>query len=186
MRDRKGKAVPDLRAGDFSLSEDGKTRPISSVIYVEGRATPTVSPGASGPIATRIQRADVRRSVSMLVDDLKLSVTIIHHTREALRSYVNTKLAPGDFVAILTTSGGPAGCNSLRPIGGGCRRVSKESMRISSALQEPVKALGSTNDEDGLMSQLTSRRIAVGTMGALRYVVDGMRARRRLKRRSFR
>ena len=106
VRGRKGKAVPDLRAGDFSLSEDGKARPISSVIYVEGRATPTVSPGASGPIATRIQRADVRRSVSMLVDDLKLSVTSIHHTREALRSYVNTKLAPGDFVAILTNSGG--------------------------------------------------------------------------------
>ncbi len=176
VRDRKGKAVTDLRAGDFSLTEDGKARPISSVSYVEGRATPTVSTDAVGPIASRIQRSDVRRSVSILVDDLKMSVSSIHYTREALRSYVNTKLAPGDFVAILTTSGGTG---PLQQFTTDKRRllasIERLHARLSSALQDPIKALGATNDEDGLMLQLTSRRMAVGTMGALRYVVDGMR-----------
>jgi len=174
-----GRPVTGLTADDFELFVDGKPRPIAGVSYVkiDNPAASSLPPTpATQSIPRPLRREDVHRTVAIVVDDLKMSPESLHFTREALKKFVDKQIAPGDFVAILTTSGAGtlrqfssdrrihlATINSLRP-------------NLHGGPASAIQAIGNAGDGDGtFVRSLLARRFAVGTLGAVRHIAQGMR-----------
>ena len=131
-RRREGPARHRPEAGDFEIVERGKSQTVRQVVYVQvigpdGTAGVPADrerrSGASGlrshrpdaaarsAAAGRRQRARVRPSappavLAIVVDDLGLSFESTAYVRQMLTRYVDTKIAPGDLVAIIRTAGG--------------------------------------------------------------------------------
>ncbi|HEU0120303.1 MAG TPA: VWA domain-containing protein [Bryobacteraceae bacterium] len=181
VTDNKGKPVTDLRREEFVLLDNGKPREIRNFSYVATGVQQLASipaTGAGRPTALpALKREEVRRTIAIVVDDLRLSFESLHYTRETLKKFVNTQLAPGDLLAILTTRGGTgaleqfttdrnrllAAINRLRP-----------TLSAASALGT-LKTIGEADAESASASRMTKRSFYVGTLGAIRHISEGMR-----------
>jgi VWFA-related protein len=107
VTDKAGKAVLDLPAEDFTLSEDGKPQKIEAfdVVKVDGTATEI----ASGPPRAikndfdeerEAARPDVRLFV-ILLDDYHVRRGNDMSVRKPLIDFIENQLAPADMVAIM-------------------------------------------------------------------------------------
>src|SRR5260370_27687116 len=54
----------------------------------------------------RLKLEDIRRTISVVVDDLGLSFESTYYVRRALKKFVDEQMQTGDLVAIIRTSGG--------------------------------------------------------------------------------
>lgn len=118
VTDKNGKIVPNLKAEDFEVFENGQKQAISGTNFVfrsiggaqaSGSAstaqTPVASP-SSPSVAQAPQRSSIRRTIAIVLDDLNLSFGSIDQTRKALRKFVDEQMQPEDLVAIIRTGGG--------------------------------------------------------------------------------
>jgi VWFA-related protein len=193
--DKKGNYVTDLGPDDFAIFEDGHSRKVSNVTYVRLatapasaiETTPTESP-ASAPIATRapaLQREEVRRTIVLVVDDLNMDLWSMSGLRGSLRSYVERHVEPGDLVSIVLTG---RGSGSVQDFGNDKVRLLEavDRVRFNPAADVDVFApiqsmpgLGSatpiTLRDGGAASALAARGLMNGTIGTLRFVLDGLR-----------
>lgn len=111
VTDKNGRVVKGLTKDDFELSERGKKQLISFFEYVDagkgsqraGAAAglPSEQPSPQGPA-----ERDIRRIFAFIVDDLTIRLEDLAYTRELLTNFVNTRMQPGDLVAIVRTVGG--------------------------------------------------------------------------------
>src|SRR5207249_7581933 len=103
-------------AADFEVLQDGKRQRVTFAQFV-----PVTTPAATrigtgsnaasvltatqrpGIAAQPITRAQVGRTIVLLVDDLGLSVEGMNNTQRALLGFVDTELLPTDLVAIIRT-----------------------------------------------------------------------------------
>lgn len=108
VTDKDGRYVTDLRAQDFEIVEDGKTRAVANFRYVEtGGPERATTPGAAaGPVATAAPSDSETRTLAIVIDDLSLTFEANVRTRTALDRLVDEQLAPGELVAIVRTGGG--------------------------------------------------------------------------------
>jgi VWFA-related protein len=112
--DKKGRQITDLTRDDFEIWQDDLPQEVLSCIYITDQtnqsgkpAVPPKAPGPLPPIPTpSLRRENVRRVIAFIVDDLSMSFENIHHTRMALKKFVEKQMQPGDMVAILRTSRG--------------------------------------------------------------------------------
>lgn len=109
VTDKKGRLVSDLRLEDFEIVEDGRKQPLTNMSYVAvgdygGVALPPSRHDGSKPEAE--PRARVRRTIAILVDDMRHSFVSTVQAREALRRFVEKSLQPGDQASIVFTSSG--------------------------------------------------------------------------------
>jgi VWFA-related protein len=102
VTDSRGRHVPDLKAGDFEVFQDGKRRRITAFSHVRG-ATAEM-PRSDRPAQKTPDQQ--HQMVALVVDDLGLSAQSIFQTRGALREFIERRMRPGDQVAIVRTSGG--------------------------------------------------------------------------------
>ncbi len=191
ITDKKGKVVTDLRPEEIQILENGRSQKIThfSFVSTEARLAPEPTPAAKidrnappGP-PTRLRPEDVRRTIALVVDDLGLSFESTHYVREALKKFVDRQMQPGDLVAIIRTRGGMGALQQFtsdkRQLYAAIDRV-KWSLIIgrvgafapiqdSSRMSEAAAAA----DED--LNQTREDIFAVGTLGAVNYVVRGMR-----------
>ncbi|HXQ70644.1 MAG TPA: VWA domain-containing protein [Pyrinomonadaceae bacterium] len=108
-----GKPVPNLKAEDFEIYEDGRKQAITSFTYISNvsRVPSSTSPAApdkgsgEAPPPGPIQRDAPRRTIAVVVDDLGLSFESINQARRQLRKFVTEQLQPNDLVAIVRTGG---------------------------------------------------------------------------------
>jgi VWFA-related protein len=115
VTDKKGRQVTDLTAGDFEILADGRPQQITNFSYVAnvGEAAPE-SPVAARPAdksalpepPTRLRPEQVRRTIVFVINDLQMSWDSVYYARRALKKFVDEQMQPGDFVAIIPTSGG--------------------------------------------------------------------------------
>lgn len=176
VTDRNGHHVPGLTKDDFEIFENGQPRIVTFCSFQEARTQTTSSP-VSQPagISREIHREDVRRTIALLVDDLKMSMASVHSTRQALKKFVSEQMAPGDLVAVISTSG----VSSLQQFTTDRRLLHAAIDRIQFFLGgtgsgSSLPNLGDAVDPEEI-GRLNSRRFAVGTLGAMRYVIQGMR-----------
>jgi VWFA-related protein len=152
------------------------------------KAAPPVPPAMIKP-------ESVRRTIALVVDDLGLSFESTYHAREALKKFVNQQVQQGDLVAIIRTAGGIgalqqfttdkrqlyAAIEKIRwyPNGRGgvgvFAPISSSGNNNSNNENDPTgqnSKDGASADQD--LEDFRNDVFAVGTLGALGYVVRGL------------
>lgn len=114
VTDGKGRPVPDLKAEDFEVYEDGRRQQITNFSHVSPRPA---SPPAAAPVKkpteqnvpappARLRPNQIDRTIALVVDDLTLTVESSPFVRQALKKFVDEQMQPGDLVAIIRTGAG--------------------------------------------------------------------------------
>ncbi|PYS83511.1 MAG: hypothetical protein DMF70_06575 [Acidobacteria bacterium] len=182
VTDRNGKVVTDLKPEEVQIFEDGKPQKITHFSYnvtesavvapppkpanVDKNAPPTP------PVALKPEQ--VRRTMALVVDDL------------GLKKFVDEQMQPGDLVAIIRTSGGMGALQQFttdkRQLYAAIERVKwyasgRGGVGAFAPIEPPTPGafgadIDAKNDE---LNQFREDLFAVGTLGAISYVVKGLR-----------
>ncbi len=173
VTNKKGQQVTDLAAGDFELLQDGKPQAITNLSYVR-LADPTEPALPLHPVKNPLDTApeppvklapkQVRRTIALIVDDLNLSFVNIARVRQALATFVDQQMQPGDLAAIVRTS---AGIGALQEFTTDKRLLHAAIDRIRWTFVRDDDGIGGLDPSQGAV-------FAIGTLGAVRYVVNGL------------
>ena len=201
VTDKNGRPITDLRPEEVEIREDGKPQKIANFSYVSlDAAEPSVrtapaKPGdKTAPIPpVRLRPDQVRRTMALVVDDLGLSFESAHFVRRALKKFLDEQMQPDDLVAIIRTGGGigalqqftsdkrqlyaavekvkwnplgRGGVGAFAPLGG------QPSMPSTPAGSRDDDSRRSGNED---LDQFREDIFAVGTLGAVNYIVRGLR-----------
>ena len=147
------------------------------------------------PAAT-LRPEQVRRTIALVVDDLFLSFESAYHTRRALKKFVDDQMQDGDLVAIIRTGAGigalqqftsdktmlaaaiervkwnptgSVGISSFAPI----RPSFADQVRAEGGELNPGET-GNLASSQAAFEDFQTSTFATGTLGALRYVIEGM------------
>lgn len=101
--DARGRAVDDLKPGDFELRADGAVVPLASVRLVRAGAASTDEVGAIESAADERQAAskDEARLFAIFLDEYHVASDSTARVREAILQFVDHDLAPRDLVAVM-------------------------------------------------------------------------------------
>jgi len=192
VTDRNGKPVTDLRPDEVQILEDERPQKITHFSFVtsESPGVPqTVAPAAprdktAPPLPpVKLHPEDVRRTIALVVDDLGLSFESTYYVRRALKKFVDQQMQPGDLVAIIRTSGGIGALQQFtadkRQLYAAIERVKwYASGRSGVGVFAPIEDSSGNSEEARAanedFNQFREDVFAVGTLGAVRYVVRGM------------
>jgi VWFA-related protein len=191
VTDAKGQPISNLTADDFEILQDGKRQKITNFSFIKtgqgAVAPPKVAAvrNAPPPPPAKLKPEDVRRTVALVVDDLGLSFESIARIRSSLKKFVDQEMQPGDLVAIIRTG---AGMGALQQFTGDKRmlyaaidRVKYNALgRVGISSFAPLGAgpdMGSeeANAANARFNEERNSIFTVGTLGAIRYVVNGLR-----------
>ncbi|MEZ5428373.1 MAG: VWA domain-containing protein [Pyrinomonadaceae bacterium] len=204
VTDRKGKPVADLRPEDFEVFENGKKQEITNFSFISAESeSAETEPGkkeknAVLPPASPLKPEQVRRTIALVVDDLTLSFTSTYYVRRALRKFVDEQMTEGDLVAVIRTG---AGIGALQQFTSDKRLLyaAIEKIRWNQygtggiGAFAPIESNGENQnydlkgtvegDEDsdaGVdpqadLNEFRENVFAAGTLGAINYIVQGMR-----------
>ncbi|MFL6255844.1 MAG: VWA domain-containing protein [Pyrinomonadaceae bacterium] len=202
VTDRDGRQVTNLTAEDFEILENGKPRQVTNFSYVrvaQPSTAPTTAPArarernaTAAPFVppARLSPGQVRRTFALVVDDLMMSAESIHLARRALRRYVEEQIEPGDLVAVIRTSASIGALqqftNDRQALYNAIERVhwSPRHGGLPSALESIVDtspiggmpgSVDAVRSQDKDSDEYRAERFTIGTMGALQYVVRGLR-----------
>jgi VWFA-related protein len=187
VMDSKGRHVTDLEAKDFEILQDGKPQVITNFGYIttrqaSQRTVPAPAPkpvkGAPPPPPPpAIKATQVRRTVAMVVDDLGLSFESMARVRQSVKKWVDEQMQPGDLVAVIRTGAGM----------GALQQFTADKRMLYAAIERckfnpfgrtsigTFAAMGTELDAEGRMDEFRETFFSVGTLGAINYVVSGLR-----------
>lgn len=199
VTDKKGNAIRDLKPGDVEIYENGKKQKIAGFSFIAGSvkgaapvATPAGGTRALPGASLRIERPEqVKRTIALVVDDLTLSMQSSQRVRRALKKYVDEQMRDGDLVAIIRTSGGIgalqqftsdkahlyAAIDKIRFSYRGNRKTGSFDLinqMPESILQQDAEDKKAQEDFENSFKDFQASIFATGTLGALKYIVDGM------------
>ena len=202
VTDKHGKRIIDLKPEEVEISEDGQARPITNFSYINlNSASPVPTPGEQkvGPTAAplvprRLRPEQVRRTIALVVDDLGLSFESAFNVRQSLKKFLNEQLQPDDLVAIIRTSGGIGALQSFttdrRQLFAAVEKVKWNLIGRSEIAANPfISTAGMMNtaepgghgtiakkemEVEKRVADLRRDMFAVGTLGALHYVIKGL------------
>lgn len=197
VTDKNGKLIKDLRPEEVQIFEDGHEQKITnfSLVNVEAGTSQPASPAPVDKTAPRLpaklRQEDVRRTIALVVDDLGLSFESTYYTRRALKKFVDEQMQPGDLVAIIRTSGGIGALQQFtadkRQLYAAIDRVKwfvngrasigafapmENNTPSDPAFKAAAAKAQAANDD---LNQFREDVFSVGTLGAVGYVVKGMR-----------
>jgi VWFA-related protein len=139
----------------------------------------------------------VRRTIALVVDDLSISFSDINFVRRALKKYIDRYVGDGDLVAIMRTSAGAgaaqqftndrrvlyAAVERVRPYLAGNGRmgvfapvdpITGASRNGAGGRGRGVEQGGNSSAQKDEADSFREDYFTVGTLGALRYIVNGM------------
>jgi VWFA-related protein len=194
VTDKSGKVVTDLKPDEVQIFEDGHQQKITHFSYnvteTPAAERPTKPPSTdknAPPVPpTRLRPEDIRRTIAIVVDDLGLSFESTAYVRRALKKFVDEQMQSGDLVAIIRTSGGMGALQQFtadkRQLYAAIDRVKwymngRSGVSAFAPLEPPTPGqagpdIDAANDE---LNQLREDVFATGTLGAVNYVVRGLR-----------
>ena len=198
VTDKNGKVVTDLKPEEVQILEDGKQQKITHFSYnvVESAVVAPTAKAASAdksadknappapPVALKPE--EVRRTMAIVVDDLGLSFESTHFVRQALKKFVDEQMQPGDLIAIVRTSGGMGALQQFtsdkRQLYAAIERVrwyasGRGGVGAFAPIEPPTPgAFGPVIDQKNEeLNQFREDLFSVGTLGAISYVVKGLR-----------
>jgi len=193
VTDKSGRPITDLRPEEIRIFEDGRAQTVTNFSYVIANSSKPNSPArpdlvadnAAPPVPSATLRPDqVRRTMALVVDDLGLSFQSTYYVRRALKKFVDEQMQPGDLVAIIRTSGGIGALQQFtsdkRQLYAAIDRVKWSSGGRSGITPfAPIEDNSGQSDESQAaneeLNQFREDVFAVGTLGAVSYVVRGLR-----------
>ncbi len=197
VTDRHGRHIPDLGKDDFQLYQDGKLQKITSLSYVTGAApaqpvaVPVSSPMpyAAAPLTPNLRPEQASRSIALIADDLTLSSESVNNVRQALTKFVDEQMQPGDVVAILRTS---SSNGSLQQFTSDKKllhaAIDRIGWNVAGRGASALPAIGLERDDVAArlaagystasyeQQQFRDKVFAIGTIGTLNYVIQGLGA----------
>ncbi|HKP69912.1 MAG TPA: VWA domain-containing protein [Pyrinomonadaceae bacterium] len=201
VTDSKGNVIRDLTRDDFEIFENGRKQAVSGFSFVSHAAkktTTTSSPSQTGPVVAPVPPSEVRpdrvrRAVALVVDDLSLSYESMNKTRRSLKKFVEEQMSEGDLVAIIRVG---TGMGALQQFTSDKRQLlaNIERLKFNPQGRGRIGSFAPINDgpeslqkqdEDGddalvkkqfqdSFGDYQESMWAQGTLGALRYVVNGL------------
>lgn len=195
VTDKNGKVVTDLKPEEVKIFEDGRQQKVTNFSYnvTETNETParpakpeTTDKNAPLVPPTRLKPEDIRRTIAIVVDDLGLSFESTYYVRRALKKFVDEQMQTGDLVAIIRTSGGMGALQQFtsdkRQLYAAVERVKwnasgRGGVGAFAPLEPPTPgARGAEIDaQNEELNQFREDLFSVGTLGAISYVVKGLR-----------
>jgi len=149
----------------------------------------------------RLKAEQVRRTYALVVDDLGLSFENTFWVQQSLKKFINEQMRDGDLVAIIRTGSGMGALQSftsdkrqlLAAVGkirwnaygrSGIGTFNPITTTLKEDLQGMQKSDGSTRNPEGgeqdkdfakQLEEFRNDNFSVGTLGALNYIIRGMR-----------
>lgn len=198
ITDKNGKIVTDLRADEVEILEDGKVKEITNFSFValetreQSSVNHPIDKNAPPVPPVRLKPEDVRRTIAIVVDDLGLAHESIYFTRQALKKFVDQQIQPGDLVAIIRSGGGIGALQQFtsdkRQLSAAIEKVKFNPMSRGIGAFAPTMpdslAVAGTAASDAFgvdrargddIDSLREDLFTVGTLGAVNYVIRGLR-----------
>lgn len=192
VSEKNGKVVTDLRPDELRIFEDGRPQKISHFSYIVANSGSNVAPpratlvDKSAPLVppTILRPDQVRRTIALVVDDLGLSFQSTYYVRRALKAFVDSQMQPGDLVAIIRTSGGIGALQQFtsdkRQLYAAIDRVKwylngRSGVGSFAPLGENFSQNEDSQTANDELNQFREDVFAVGTLGAVGYVVRGLK-----------
>ncbi|HVE58211.1 MAG TPA: VWA domain-containing protein [Pyrinomonadaceae bacterium] len=149
----------------------------------------------------RLKSEQVRRTYALVVDDLGLNFGNVYWVQQSLRKFINEQMQEGDLVAIVRTGSGIGALQSFtsdkRQLLAGIDKIKWNSFGrsgvgtfapIGTTLKEDLQGSkdsdGKTKNPEGAdedkefqrqTDEFRNENFSVGTLGALNYIIRGMR-----------
>ncbi len=175
VTDKDGRPVTDLRRDDFDVFQDDRPEEISAFAYVSTPSVPRTGVPEAPSLPTHLRSAPVRRSVAIVVDDLKSNESA-RTARDAIRRFVDDRMEPGDLVAIVQARAGA----------GALQQFSADPQVLHAAIDRirfvPRSRPASDCDDDAaergqqdLDEALRTDVFVRGTLGVLNFVIRGLK-----------
>jgi VWFA-related protein len=201
VTDKAGNQVTDLRSEELEILEDGKPQKITNFSYVSldapaGPATPVprkpVDKNAPPVPSVTLSPEQVHRTIALVVDDLGLSFESTYHVRQAIKKFLDEQMQPNDLVAIIRTSSGIGALQQFssdkrqlyaalervkwNPLGrGGIGVFAPIADARDSRPDTGGRENSTVNPEDVDVERFREDIFSVGTLGAINYIVRGLR-----------
>ncbi len=186
VTDSKDRRVTGLQAADFEILQDGKPQTITNFSYVSTKPEGPVPAqraalakpvkGDAPPPPPVFQPTEVRRTMALVVDDLGLAAESLPPVRGAIRNFIDVQMRPGDLVAVVRTSAGMGALQQFttdkRLLYAALDRVKYGLSRVGVSSFEP---LGRGSRGGAALDRFREETLTVGSLGAVRFVVNGMR-----------
>ncbi len=192
VTDRKGNVVTDLRPDEIEIFENGEKQKITNFSFISSaRSTDrTIDRSAVNPLPTAVRPEQVRRTIALVIDDLTLSFESTHFVRRALKKFVDEQMQEGDLVAIIRTGAGIgalqqfttdrrqllAAIEKVKWNSGGAGNIGAFApLQARPDDDEPLTDTSSAEAAQQSMDDFRESLFAAGTLGAVNYIVRGMR-----------
>lgn len=204
VTDRKGRIIRDLKPEEIEIFENGKKQPITNFSFISSekpndnieRANVNDASGIPRP-PVPVRPENIRRTFALVVDDLSLSFESTYQVRRTLRKYLDENMQEGDLVAIIRTGAGIGALQQFtsdkrvlyaaiervkwNPLGrggiGAFAPIEPTPMEQQAASGDTTITEEDLEDERNAINSFDDFRsgtFATGTLGALRYIVEGM------------
>src|SRR5213076_1994537 len=109
VKDKKGKAITDLKPEDFIVSENGVPQKIeffdSTLTSVNEPAKPSNITASTEP-RSRLPNGFPRNIVALVLDGQSTELANLKHVREGIVKYIRERITDNDSVALFSISGG--------------------------------------------------------------------------------
>lgn len=197
VTDKKGNPITDLKPEEVEIYENGKRQEISNFTFIPyvKTAVPklkTKPDPNSPPIPSILKPNEVKRTIALIVDDLSLSFGSVYFTREAMKRFVDEQMQEGDLVAIIRSGAGigalqqftsnkqqlHAAIEKIRwnPLGtGGISAFAPIEAGLQSEAPASTDDAPQQQDAQRELDNLRESIFSSGTLGAVNYVIRGMR-----------
>jgi VWFA-related protein len=183
VTDKRGKHVTDLTAEDFEIYQGGELQRITNFMYVvaqppvgEPPSEEMVTERLESRPSTQLRPESVRRSMGIVVDDLGMSFRSMAYVRDALHEFIDEQIQSSDLVSILMTGSRMGGLQQFtvdkRRLHTATDRLRWNPLRRASPFDRGFFARTAASDPRGAAAY--ERGIAIGTLGTLRFVIEGM------------
>jgi VWFA-related protein len=201
VTDLKGQKITDLRPDEVEMVQDGKPQKITNFSYVTLNRkfeNPLTQPGDKNPIPgppVKLKPEEVGRAIALVVDDLGLSFESTYYVRRSLKTFLDEQMRPNDLVAIIRSGGGVGALQQFtsdkRQLYAAIEKIKwnpwgRTSLpafaridsgitpaRIGNSSVVAAGDFGRSAERD--MEEFREDLFAVGSLGALGYVVTGLK-----------
>jgi len=157
VKDKKGKAITDLKAEDFVLSENGVRQKIE---FFDSALSTGNDPGRPGTISVstgpRPPSSLPRNIIALVLDGQTTEGANLKHVRDGMMKYIRERMSNSDSVALFAISGG---LQRLQPF-------TQDKAKLISAVEksEGISTTAKTPEQRGLNDTMAALRDQLATL----------------------